>query len=540
MLKRGIILLALVVTLALPFVFRPTQPSPGEADDTVVVITPHNAAIRDEFGEGFRKWYKAKTGRTVYVDWRVVGGTSEIGRYLEGQYVASFRNLWTSVPGRYWSEDVQAGFQNGRLRADASAAAREARAAFLTSDVSCGIDVFYGGGPHDLQGQAAAGRLVDSGLRALHPDWFTSQALPATLGGEEQIGRGDLWYGSVLSSFGILYNRDSLKRLGFESEPKQWSDLADPRFIGEVGMCDPTKSGAIAAAFENVVQQQIHLRLDALRAAGASGDTGQLAATAVRMGWIDGLRLIQLVGANARYFTDASQKPAIDVAAGDCAAGMCIDFYGREQQEAVRRRGGGDRVAYTTPDGGSAYSVDPIALMRGAPHRAVATAFIEYVLSLDGQKLWNFKPGTAGGPREYALRRLPVRRDFYSRKDWLADRSDPEVNPYEEKNVLVYHPEWTGALFQQLAFISRLMTEDTHPELVRAWRAILVAPQPQRSRALAALQDLSAVDYDQATGPIKRAMTSKDQVDTVILARDLGNLFRGNYARAERIARGAE
>ena len=188
----------------------------------------------------------------------------------------------------------------------------------------------------------------------------------------------------------------------------------------------------------------------------------------------------------------------------------------------------------------SAFSVDPIALLRGAPHRPVAVAFIEYVLSLDGQKLWNFRTGTPGGPEHFALRRLPVRRDFYSHAEWRPYRSDPDVDPYSERSVLVHHDEWTVALFDELKFIIRVMDEDTHPELVEAWRAIIAAPGPSRARALAVLQDLSSVDYDQALGPITRALVSKNKVDEVSLARDLDEGFRRNYRRAERIARGGE
>ncbi|HEY5079135.1 MAG TPA: iron ABC transporter substrate-binding protein, partial [Opitutaceae bacterium] len=191
-----------------------------------------------------------------------------------------------------------------------------------------------------------------------------------------------------------------------------------------------------------------------------------------------------------------------------------------------------------SPEGGSAYSVDPIALLRGAPHRAVAVMFMEYVLSLEGQKLWAFRTGTPGGPRDYALRRLPVRRDFYSHADWLQYRSDPDVNPYTEKKVLIFHPEWTAPLFNELEYIVRWMSEDTHPELVRAWRAIIAAPEPARSRALAVLQDVSAVDYAQAFGRIKKGINSKNQVDAVDLGRDVDGWFRANYAKAERIARG--
>jgi hypothetical protein len=252
------------------------------------------------------------------------------------------------------------------------------------------------------------------------------------------------------------------------------------------------------------------------------------------------MRLLQLVGANARYFTDTSQKPPIDVASGDCAAGMCIDFYGTEQEEAVRRRGGGDRIGYVSPAGGASYSVDPIALLRGAKHRAVAERFIEFVLSLDGQKIWNFRVGTPGGPATFALRRMPVRRDFYAHAEWRQFRSDPDIDPYGDSGGLVYVRQWTGPLYLELAFIIRVMTEDTHPELVSAWRAIIAAPEPARSRALAALQDMSAVDYDKALGPITKGLVSKNLVDAVGLARDLGATFRANYGRAERIARGGQ
>ncbi len=540
MVKRGIIILALVATVALPFLLRPRQSAPGQSDDTIVIITPHNEAIRHEFEAGFREWYRARTGRTVFVDWRMIGGTSEIARYLEGEYVGSFRNIWTSRLGKAWSAEIQSGFQSDRLPADAPPVLKEARAAFLASDAGCGIDLFFGGGSLDFTKQSRAGRLVDSGLPGMHPDWFADDKLPQAFRGETYRDRGNLWFGTVLSDFGIIYNRDSLKRLGIEREPSQWSDLADPRYVGELGLSDPTKSGSIAVAFENVIQQQMHRRLDSYRAAEPGGDPRAASDMAARAGWTDGLRLLQLIGANARYFTDTSQKPPIDVASGDCAAGMCIDFYGTEQQEAVRRRGGGDRVGYVSPAGGSAYSVDPIALLRGAPHPGVAAKFIEYVLSLDGQKLWNFRVGAPGGPEEYVLRRMPVRRDFYADGDLRQYRTDPDVDPYGANAGLVYVPQWTSALYLELGFVVRLMSEDTHPELVSAWRAILAAPEPARSRALAVLQDMSAVDYDQCRGPIKARLESKDQVEAVSLARDLGGIFRDNYRRAERIARGGQ
>jgi hypothetical protein len=91
-----------------------------------------------------------------------------------------------------------------------------------------------------------------------------------------------------------------------------------------------------------------------------------------------------------------------------------------------------------------------------------------------------------------------------------------------------------------MEFVIRVMDVDTHRELARAWRAIIAAPEPAKARALAVLQDLSSVDYDQTLGRITKGIHSKNKVDQVELARDLGDTFRRNYARAERIARGRE
>jgi iron(III) transport system substrate-binding protein len=527
--KRFIIILALVAIVALPFALRPTRTAPAKADETLVIITPHNEAIRSEYSRGFADWYRARTGRTVNVDWRIVGGTSDIARFLEGEYVAAFENHWTRRLGRPWGLEIQAGFQNSRLAADAAPAVREARAAFLASDVSCGIDVFFGGGTYDLDKQAEAGRIVDSGLRQMHPEWFNAAVIPQQFGGEDYWHKDGLWFGTVLSSYGILFNRDSLRRLGFAHEPTGWSDLADPRFEREIGLADPTKSGSVAKAFENILQQQMQRRLGA--ATGADAE-----ARAVREGWREGLRTIQLIGANARYFTDSSQKPPIDVAAGNCAAGLCIDFYGRQQQEAVRRRDASDRVGYVSPPGGSVNSVDPIALLRGAPHRSVAVQFIEYALSLEGQKLWNFKPGTPGGPQRFVLRRMPVRRDFYAHEEWKAWRSDPDDNPFSDPDPLIYRAQWTGDIFREMAFVIRVMCQDTHRELASAWRAIIAAPEPARHAALEVLQDLSTIEYDRVRGEIRRALNARDKVEEVRLANALATTFRENYARAEAIA----
>lgn len=538
MIRNVILLVLLALVLALPFALRPKSDATGRVDDTVVVISPHNEAIRHEFDAAFRRAHEARTGRAVRIDWRLIGGTSEITRYLEGEYTASFRNLWTGRLGRPWSLAVQAAFADGRLPKDAPAKAREARAAFLASEAGCGIDVFFGGGAFDFISQARAGRLVPMyGEAEAKQDWMDESVLPVRHAGDDFRDPQGRWAGAALSAFGIVYNRDALARLGL-AEPARWADLADPRYLGQVALADPTKSGSMNKAFENVLQEKIHELVRArVEMARFATEEARAAAEkeAVAIGWSEGLRLLQTISANARYFTDSAQKVPIDVAAGNCAAGMCIDFYGRQQVEALSRRAGSERVGYRSPPGGTVFSVDPIGLLRGAPNPATARSFIEFVMSPEGQRLWNQRVGTEGGPERYALRRLPVRKDAYTEPGVAARRSDPEENPYAVEDPLVYRAEWTGGLFNELRFIMRVMCLDAHPELVAAWREVAAAGRPPE--AMAALGDLSAVDYAAAAGPIKQALRAKDKVEELRLAKELGARFRANYARAAELAR---
>jgi hypothetical protein len=88
-----------------------------------------------------------------------------------------------------------------------------------------------------------------------------------------------------------------------------------------------------------------------------------------------------------------------------------------------------------------------------------------------------------------------------------------------------------------MAFVIRIMCQDTHGELTRAWRAINEAAPAARAEALAALADLSAVDYGRVTKEIRQALGSKNKVDEIRMANELGGIFRANYRRAEAIAR---
>ena len=533
------LLLALVAVLLGPILMRPKQERGAQAGGRgLVIITPHNESIRSEFGRAFEAQYFARTGERVRVDWRTPGGTSEIGRYVASEYLAAFQNHWTRTLGKPWSKVVESSFDNGKVAPSKDPAQdtpeQAARRAFLASDVGCKIDLFFGGGAYDFQQQAKAGRLVDCGFIKAHPELFGDGAgkIPQTVSGEPFWDPQGRWIGNVVSSFGICFNTDALARLGL-APPTRWADLADPRYVHEIALANPTQSSSVNKAFEMLIQQQMGEAVAVYRARADGPQTPEALEQAAHLGWPSAMRLLMKIGANARYFTDSSTKIALDVEAGEAAAGMTIDFYGRFQSEAVRKTDGSSRLQYVNAAGGTSVGVDPIGLFRGAPNADVAREFIAFVMSPAGQKLWNWNTGTPGGPQRYALRRLPVLPALYA-PEFRPLRSDPEVDPYELAKSFTYHDTWTAAYFRSIAFTFRVMCIDPHDELTAAWRALIAAHFPPE--ATAAFEDVSAVDYTTAGGRMRDALGG-DKISEVQLAKELADHFRQQYQRATALAR---
>jgi iron(III) transport system substrate-binding protein len=532
------ILVALAVLLLVPFLFRRPEINASAAQDKLIIISPHNEAIRFEFNRAFSEYYRKLTGRTVYIDWRLPGGTTEIVRYLNSEFEASFRDRWIRQLNRPWNREVLDGFADPRLRGevDGGSDAERARFAFLSSNVGCGIDLLFGGGSFDFINMADRGLLVDSGVLARFPELFSGKgdlSIPPTLGGEpfwDPLGR---WVGVCLSDFGICYNIDTLNRLGISTPLTQWTDLADERLFNAIALADPTKSGSVAKAFELIIQQQMSLRMSELRASEPGRQQDEVEKQAVREGWARGLQLLIRLAANSRYFSDSASKIPIDVAYGEAAAGMCIDFYGRFESEAVAGKDGRSRLKYVGVVGGTSVGADSIALLRGAPHAQVAKAFIDFLLTSDGQKLWDYRVGTPGGPVRFALRRLPIRKEFY-RPPLQVFMADSDVDPYRSGQAFEYHAAWTAPLFSAIRILVQVMCIDSREELVAARKEI--GEQPLDSPAFQKLLDVSRVRYEVAMNEIRNTFRSADRLKQVRLTEELTTWFRNQYREAERLA----
>ncbi|MDD5679406.1 MAG: extracellular solute-binding protein [Kiritimatiellae bacterium] len=500
-----LLFLALALVLLVPFLLQPKREAFSADARNLVILSPHNEAVRYEFERAFQRWHRARFGEDVKIDWRNVGGTSDIVRYLDSEFTAAKRVGHNGI----------------------------------------GIDLFFGGGQYDHAQQARKGHTAPCGLRQRHPEWLTDAIIPATFSGEMFYDPLDRWYGCCLSSFGICWNRDVLADHGIPRAPQGWTDLADFSYYRLVALADPTKSGSINKAFEMLIQEQLLAELTDRGARASQAAMAAAAATAasedLAAGWRRAFGVIRRIGANARYFTDSASKVPLDVAQGAAAAGMCIDFYGRFESEMIARNEHSDRMVYITPDGGSSVSVDPISLVRGAPHRELAERFIDFCLSPEGQRLWNTRvgesggPAIAGGPERYALRRLPVRKDMYT-PALLQTMSDPTALPYAHGGGFTYQSAWTGPLFGLIRVLIRAMCIDTHPELAGAWEAINRHGGPAACpEAFAALMALPPnAEYGQAL--TFTAQQLNDKLTEARLTREWILFFRGQYRQARALA----
>ncbi|HUS91716.1 MAG TPA: extracellular solute-binding protein [Phycisphaerae bacterium] len=198
----------------------PGDPREGEADKKVrakwgksladlptvelVLISPHNENICNEFEWAFSLHHAVEHGQKVDIIWRdVAGGSTSILHFLENTYKKG---------------------KGGEL------------------------DIVWGGGEDNFQKMAADGILQKMAIPA---DVLAN--VPESFGGLSMYDPNHYWLGSAVSGFGFLYNKPLLDKAGV-SPPKQWGDLGRAEFHDRVCLANPTLSGSAAAAYEMIVQ----------------------------------------------------------------------------------------------------------------------------------------------------------------------------------------------------------------------------------------------------------------------------------------------
>lgn len=390
----------------------------------LIVVTPQTEQIREEFARAFSAWHAERFGTPVQVVWSTPGGAIDIRRTL------------TSA----WESRLRQGLAVG---GDA--------------------DVVFGGGSYEFEllRREVVVRVGDEERRAsiLEPVDLPREAIEACFPQAELAGQRlhdptGFWYGTALASFGMVWNAPALERLGVPP-PEHWSALADARLRGWVTMVNPAQSGSVLSAFESIVQ---------------------------RAGWKPGLALLRRAAANARTFAPSGTRGPVDVAAGDAAMAVSIDFYGRYQSQAMvdaARAHGLDAtpvVRFTLPKGESAVDPDPVAMLRNAPHKELATRFVLFCISPEAQRLWQFHAGEPGGPKRFELRRMPIMRSLYERE---AERFVDQVDPFVDASAPAFADPAMRAF---LPTLFSAMAMDCHAALREAWACITAHPAFPRNR----------------------------------------------------------
>jgi len=432
---KALLAVALVGTLALPFLFRPRRETVGPNNDnrdvpsrTLILISPHWEGVRNEFGRAFSEWTTEHFGHRTELEWLDIGGTSDDIRYVKSE--------------------------------------------FTRSPETINIDIFFGGGVDPFMQLKDAGLLQSVRLPAP-----VLEAIPAKFAGVEVYDPEGFWFGAALAGFGILHNKKVCTLLALPI-PLSWEDMARPEYMTWVGSGDPRSSGSIHMAYEIILQAY---------------------------GWEKGWEVITRMCGNTRVFSRAASEVPKDAAAGEIACGMSIDVYAWRQVAEV----GPDRMGFVLPEGLTVINPDGIAVLKGAPHPELAAAFVEFVLTEPGQKLWCLKRGAPGGPKAFQLDRLPVIPGLAAR---FGNDASVLYDPYTWKGSFVYDSAKGALRWTILNDLLGATMIDTHGELATAWK--MVAPLSPDSSRFAALtappiseEELLAVAKEQWENPDFRAQT---------------------------------
>lgn len=306
------------------------------------------------------------------------------------------------------------------------------RAKFAKNPKSSGLDIFWGGGTTTFLQLKEEGFLDSYKLST-----ELKAQIPAAVAGIPLYDASQTWYASAMSSFGVFFNK---KIMEFERlpEPKQWQDLGHPQYRDNISLTDPRRSGT-ASTMNTILLQTF--------------------------GWEKGWELLTAIAGNTRSFTHTSTDPIKAVVSGDVAMAMAIDFY------ALAKIGdlGRDNLGFTLPEGQSVLDPDPVAILKGAPNRKVAERFVDFVLSVEGQKLLILPKGSAGGPKLASLGRMAANVKAYEATE--GQRID-SFNPFKQKTFVTL--DLDKALRMQRVFNDMVgaLLVDPHSDLRRAWARI--------------------------------------------------------------------
>lgn len=344
---------------------------------------------------------------------------------IQEEYVPAFVEYYKKT----FKEDIQVDWLD---QGGTSDDVRFLRSKFGSNAKTSGVDIFWGGGTAAFLDLTKENYLDKYKM----PDALKKQ-VPQEVAGIPLYDKTETWYASALSSFGMFTNKKILK---FDKlpDPKSFADLANPAFIGNISNADPRRSGSANTMNAIILQTE---------------------------GWEKGWTLLSEIAGNTRSFTHSSSDPIKAVVSGDVGVAMAIDFY------ALAKIGdlGGDNLGFNLPAGSAVLDPDPIAILKGAPNRKAAERFMEFVMSVEGQKLLILPKGAPGGPKSSSLGRMAINSKAYEETEKTRIY---KINPFTEKRFIKLDLEKAQKLQRVFNDLAGAMLVDTHDDLKKAWAKI--------------------------------------------------------------------
>lgn len=397
------VIVALVV-LAIVFIGDPQDLSDeGAVSDKpqagLIVISPHSDSIKTEFRRAFRKWSAENLDAEVVIEWKDHGGTMDSIRYVHDR--------------------------------------------FESSPTGIDHDLFFGGGVDPFLEFKRRGLLerVEVAPEIL-------DRIPQAHEGMEVYDADLEWFGACMSGFGILYNKQMLRRYDLPA-PETWTDLGSPKYFGLVSSADMRKSGSVHMAYEIMFQG---------------------------LGWDAGWSASARLAGNSRAFESGASDIINSVRSDNAACGMAIDYYAMAAVQALGRENAG----FVLPEKLTVINPDGMAVLKGAPNMKYAKAFVEFVLSDAGQMLWVLKPGVPGGPSKEGIYRKSVVPGF---ADQFGDDAFSGRDPFTYKAEFVFDSAKASRRWSIFGELLGAWTVDTHKELVGAWEAVKDLPDNNARKA---------------------------------------------------------
>jgi ABC-type Fe3+ transport system substrate-binding protein len=213
-------------------------------------------------------------------------------------------------------------------------------------------DIFWGG-ESALFEKLAEQKLLQK-LEISRELWET---VPASIGKPKPIPLKDkdgFWVGTALEPYGLVFHPKKLQRLGV-ADLKDWDDLLNPKLKGEVAQCAPTRSSSSNATYE--VMLSLH---------------GE------EKGW----EWLKKLAANTGHFTARSRDVPTVVAKGEYTAGFAVPSY-----MAFEEKLAGFDIKFVAPKN-AFVTPEPMAILAGSRNPKAARAFVEFLLTERGQRVF--------------------------------------------------------------------------------------------------------------------------------------------------------